>query len=72
MISIHGIDELSKQNIEEHKINLKGKIYLANEGKPLPPIFHLLGNMSGIPNSVAASHDLPDVMTADKIAITQS
>lgn len=40
----HGIDNLTKLNIEQHKMNLKRNIYLANQGNSLPPIYHILGN----------------------------
>ena len=68
----YGIDNLTKLNIEQHKINLKRNIYLANQGNSLPPIYHILGNNTDNHTSVAATHELPHTMEADDINIVYS
>ena len=61
----YGIDNLTKLNIEKHKINLKRNIYLANQGSSLPQIYHILGNTTDNHPSVAATHEVPHTMEAD-------
>lgn len=68
----YGIDNLTKLTIEQHKINLKRNIYLANQGNSLPPIYHILGNKTDTHPSVAATHELPHTMEADDINIVYS
>ena len=68
----YGIDNLTKLTIEQHKINLKRNIYLANQGNSLPPIYHILGNKTDTHPSVAATHELPHTMEADDISIVYS
>ena len=68
----YGIDNLTKVNIEKHKINLKRNIYLANQGNSLPPIYHILGNKTDNHPSVAATHELPHTMEADDMNIVYS
>lgn len=53
--------------MEEHKINLKRNIYDANQGSPLPPIYHILGSKENYTISETVLHNLPDFMTADGI-----
>lgn len=65
----YGIDNLSKLNIEQHKMNLKRNIYLANHGNSLPPIYHILGNKTDNHPSVAATRELLHAMEADDINI---
>ena len=68
----YGIDNLTKLNIEQHKLNLKRNIYLTNHSNPLPPIYHILGNKTDNHPSVAATQDLPDTKEADNINIVYS
>lgn len=68
----YGIDSTSKLNIEAHKLNLKKNIYLANQGNPLPPVYHIIGSKSADPPSAVPTHNLPDVMAPDHIDITYS
>ena len=68
----YGIDNPTKLTIEQHKINLKRNIYLANQGNSLPPIYHILGNKTDTHPSVAATHELPHTMEADDINIVYS
>ena len=68
----YGIDDLTKLNIEQHKINLKRNIYLANQGNSLPPIYHILGNKTENHPPVAATNELPHTMEADDIHIVYS
>lgn len=63
---------ITKLNLDQHKINLKINIYLANQGNSLPPVYHILGNKTDNHPSVAATHELPHTMEADERNVVYS
>ena len=65
----YGIDNLTKLNIEQQKINLKRNISIAKQGNSLPPIYHILGNKTDNHPSVATTHEIPHTLEADDINI---
>ena len=68
----YGVDDFTKHIINDFKLNLKRDIYLANQGKPLPPVFYLLESATTDCNTVQPVESLSDAMPFDHADILYS